>query len=120
MENKAEDEVRKRWEIEARDKARDETISQDELELPLPPRKRLREIEIGNGHILGNGDARAVGEHVLDLRQKNGRVPKSSNSKAVQKKAKTTTTRSAAARDLKKVTEYVEVSEGESMILGVD
>jgi hypothetical protein len=114
MENKAEDEVRKRWEIEARDKARDETISQDELELQLPPRKRLREIEFGNGY------ARAGGEHVLDLRQKNGRVPKSSNSKAGPNKAKTTTTRGAATRAGKKVTDQVLAEDDELMILGVD
>ncbi|KAJ4295628.1 hypothetical protein N0V90_007641 [Kalmusia sp. IMI 367209] len=45
MENKAEDEIRKRWEQEARDKAHHEQQVSDR------PRKRLREIEYGSGDV---------------------------------------------------------------------
>lgn len=45
MENKEEDEVRKRWEQEARDKAR---LQQEDV-IGARPRKRLREIEFTAG-----------------------------------------------------------------------
>ncbi|KAJ4359804.1 uncharacterized protein N0V89_000360 [Didymosphaeria variabile] len=54
MENKEEDEVRKRWEQEARDKALRE--QQDPLDRP---RKRLREIGYGGGVTAGS-QVRAV------------------------------------------------------------
>lgn len=48
MENKAEDEIRKRWEQEAKDKA------DKEHDLQLRPKKRVRAIEFGSsGGLLG-------------------------------------------------------------------
>ncbi|KAL1594423.1 hypothetical protein SLS60_010183 [Paraconiothyrium brasiliense] len=49
MENKEEDEVRKRWEQEARDKA-----LREQQELLDRPRKRLREIGFGGGDSSGS------------------------------------------------------------------
>ncbi|KAF2874407.1 hypothetical protein BDV95DRAFT_592490 [Massariosphaeria phaeospora] len=59
MENKAEDEIRKRWEQEARDKDKKQ---QEEDQVASRPKKRLREIEYNTGaakaanvRLLGNG-----------------------------------------------------------------
>lgn len=48
MENKEEDEIRKRWEQEARDKT-----LREQRELEDRPRKRLREIEYSRGDTVG-------------------------------------------------------------------
>ncbi|KAF1977296.1 hypothetical protein BU23DRAFT_526641 [Bimuria novae-zelandiae CBS 107.79] len=51
MENKEEDEIRKRWEQEDRDKALREQRDVDDR-----PRKRPREIEYGRGNTVGSRD----------------------------------------------------------------
>jgi RPA family protein len=46
MENKVEDEIRKRWEVEAAERRKEE---EEERDAQKRPRKRVRAIEFGNG-----------------------------------------------------------------------
>jgi hypothetical protein len=84
MENKTEDEVRKRWEQEAKDKAGQEDEAQKR------PKKRIRAIEYSE---------QVIGEHLL------GEYGTAARGRgAVAKKSG----RAAAAKSRKRVTEIVE------------
>ena len=93
MENKTEDEIRKRWEQEAKEK------SEREEELQQRPKKRVRAIEYSNRNgnsVLEESDM----ESVLDAVTGNGRAKAKGKGPAVKK-----TGRAAAARAKNNLTE---------------
>jgi hypothetical protein len=100
MENKTEDEIRKRWEVEAKEKAeRDEGAQQR-------PKKRVRAIEYNKGNDLGEG----LNDEELEETLRPSPRPKAN---AARKKA---TARAASSKAKNRLTEMMD----EGIILGID
>jgi hypothetical protein len=104
MENKTEDEIRKRWEQEAKDKADQGDQAQER------PKKRARAIEYQNP-MLNLFTASVLGE-ASDSTTANGRVAAKSRGAAAKKPS-----RAAAAKARGKVTE---MSQDEDDVIEVD
>jgi hypothetical protein len=105
MENKTEDEIRKRWEQEAKDKADKDEAAQQR------PKKRARAIEyqtVGVGLL----DHLTLDETAVDLTTTNGRSTAKGRGVAMKKPG-----RAAAARARGKVTE---MAEDEDDVIEVD
>lgn len=106
MENKTEDEIKKRWEQEAKDKADREEEAQQQ------PKKRVRAIEYqGNSGIMQNDEL----EEVLGFHTANGKTVAKGRSAA---KKRTGGGRVAAAKARGKVTEILD--DEEDMVVELD
>lgn len=109
MENKYEDEIRKRWELEAKGRVEQEDRRSDR------PRKRLRELEYTDGAANGSG-ARMIECGILtpdELDERDFRTASlagSSKGRGKTRKAgiKATATRGAATRAKSKVMEILD------------
>ncbi|KAF2853139.1 hypothetical protein T440DRAFT_487609 [Plenodomus tracheiphilus IPT5] len=95
MENRTEDEIRKRWEQEAKDKA------ENEDEIQQRPRKRVRAIEYSgrSGEALGDGDFNAA----LEAMSCNTRIATKTRAGAAKKSGRT-----AGVKAKTKITELFE------------
>lgn len=124
MENKAEDEIRKKWELEAKEKA------EQEERVLARPRKRLRELEYHNGdtgtsniRLLENGIVTPDDTDDQEIRSmpaagsSNGRAR--ARAKTNKARGKATATRSVATRTRGKVTEILD-EESEEIAIELD